>query len=257
MSANQVSATTRTSLIWIASAPASRSSWTVSRTIGASTLSCGSLMVSTMPGPVAGTVPARMPSAASRSRAARCASASLLDWLLSRSREDCSPRISSDSRSPSRSTPAKMRTSSSSRRLSRPSSEVWRTWTMIAKPRRPASSIASTLARVARGAPARHRRCQARAGVSAGLGPPGVCGSEGSGACGPSKRKGPGTGAPVGCCSGGGCSEGCRSGGCCSVMRRTGAGGSQRRWRRCARRARRPHRWRAGCRRRACRRGTR
>ena len=235
--------------------------------VGASTLSSGSLMVSTMPGPVAGTVPARMPSASCRSRAARCASASLVDWLSSRSSEDCSPRISSASRSPSRSTPAKMRTSSSSRRLSRPSSEVWRTWTMIAKPRRPASSIASTLARVSRGAPARSRRCQARPGLSAGWGPPGVSGSEGAGACGPANRKGPGTGAPVdvrsvGCCSGGGSSDGCRSvgcrsDGCCSVMRRTGAGGSQRRWRRCARRARRPRRWRAGCRRPACRRGRR
>ena len=75
-----------------------------------------------------------MPSASSRSRAARCASASLVDWLSSRSREDCRPRISSARRSPSWSTPAKMRTSSSSRRFSRPSIEVWRTWAMIANP---------------------------------------------------------------------------------------------------------------------------
>ena len=48
-----------------------------------------------MPGPVAGAVPARMPSASRRCWAARSASASFVDWDWSSSSEDSSPRISS------------------------------------------------------------------------------------------------------------------------------------------------------------------
>ena len=63
-----VSTTTRTLLIWIASAPAARSSWIVSSSMSASTVPCGSSTSSAMPGPCAATVPARMPSCRSFSR---------------------------------------------------------------------------------------------------------------------------------------------------------------------------------------------
>ena len=65
LSARYVSATTRTlvssSAICIASAPASRSSCTVSSSIDDVTASRGPVMVSSIPGPSAATVPARMP----------------------------------------------------------------------------------------------------------------------------------------------------------------------------------------------------
>ena len=87
-SSNDVCATTRTSpLICIASAPALRSSWTVSSSESMSTGPSTSSIVIRMPGPVTGTVPARM-SRVSASlaglRRARPARALVLDCSSSR-----------------------------------------------------------------------------------------------------------------------------------------------------------------------------
>ena len=199
--------------IWIASAPAARSSWSASSRTSGADHALGSVMVSATPGPRAGTVPARIPEHLGAGAAPRSSAA----WRRRRRRPALarSPRgraTSACSRSLRSVRSSRIWTRSSCRASpNRPSSWVERTCTTAAKPST-ARAARPRPGPVTRGRSADRSR-PARPAAAARVGPAPAGARRGR----PRRRR-------------------------AVVMPGRGAGGSRRRWRRSGCRARRRRR---------------
>src|SRR5215207_2220434 len=144
----------------IASAPALRNSWTDEYIVRASTSPAGSMIVTTIPGPEAPTVPAS--TANCRARAAVCSSAASSESAPDNSsrRSFSSVAICSSSWSPRAVSPSRIRNRSPRRaRFSRSSSSA-RTCTAAANPNRPTKTATPTWPRSGRARSAFPSRCR-------------------------------------------------------------------------------------------------